>query len=140
VLRPGGRLALAVWDAVDANPWAALPAAVLRDEGLAPAPGSQGPGPFTLGSEQLVRELLEQAGFAEIEIRAVEMLREHPSFEDFWELTLDLSRAFHDAVMSQPAETIEQLRGELQARLEPYTKPDGVLALPGRTLVARAEA
>ncbi len=26
VLRPGGRVALAVWDALEANPWALLPA------------------------------------------------------------------------------------------------------------------
>jgi SAM-dependent methyltransferase len=140
VLRPGGRLGLAVWDAVEANPWAGLPAAVLREHGLAPAAAAEEPGPFALGSERLVTELLEQAGFAEIEIRTVEMLREHPSFADFWELTLDLSRGFHDAVMARPQAEIDSLRGALAARLEPFTGPGGTIALPGRTLVARAEA
>ena len=42
VLRPGGRLALAVWDALELNPWAALPARELRARGLAPEPDAAG--------------------------------------------------------------------------------------------------
>ncbi len=144
VLRSGGRIGLAVWDRIDANPWAGVPAAVLADHGLVGGPGAETtspvPGPFTLGDEEELRELLAGAGFAEIEIRPVEMTRRHPGFEGFWETTLDLSRSFHDAVMSQPEQEIEEIRDELRARLEPFTAPDGGVALPSRTLVARAEA
>jgi SAM-dependent methyltransferase len=38
VLRPGGRLALAVWDAAEGNPWAQLPARELIERGLASPP------------------------------------------------------------------------------------------------------
>ncbi len=38
VLRPGGCVALAVWDAVSANPWALVPRLELIERGLAPAP------------------------------------------------------------------------------------------------------
>ncbi|HEY7836838.1 MAG TPA: hypothetical protein VIB59_05185, partial [Solirubrobacteraceae bacterium] len=111
---------------------------------LTGGPGATGdrgpPTPFSLGDEAQLRGLIENAGFAEIEIRAVEIARRHASFEDFWELTLDLSRSFHDAVMSQPEAAIADIRAELQARLAPYAEPDGGLAVPSRTLVARAEA
>ena len=144
VLRPGGRLGLAVWDRVEANPWAALPAAVLAERGIVGGPGGLaaggGPGPFSLGDEAQLRELIAEAGFAEIEIRSVEVVRRHADFEGFWELTLDLSRSFHDAVMSQPEETIAEISSELQSRLEPFAEPGGGLAVPSRTLVARAEA
>jgi len=139
VLRSGGRVGLAVWDALEANPWAGVPAGVLRARGLA-ALGGEGPGPFALGSAERVVEMLAEAGFAEIEIRPVEMLRRHESFEEFWDLSLDLSRSFHDAVLAQPPEQIELLRAELRAALAPFEAADGTLALPGRTLVARAEA
>jgi SAM-dependent methyltransferase len=138
VLRPGGRAGLAVWDSVEANPWAGIPAAVLADHGLAAA--ADGPGPFALGDAAKLAELLREAGFAEIEVLPVEMLRRHGSFAEFWELTLDLSRNFHDAVLSRPAAEVEAIRGALAGRLAPHTLRDGSIALPGRTLVAAAEA
>ena len=145
VLRPGGRAGLAVWDALELNPWAALPAAVLRDRGLVGGPGGiagdpSAPGPFVLGDEQRLRELLAGAGFAEIEITPVDVVRRQASAQEFWDVTIDLSRSFHDAVMSQPQATIEEIRADLEERLAPFTDADGTLAVPTRTLLARAEA
>ncbi len=185
VLRSGGRLALAVWDTVGANPWALAPRLELIERGLAPAPaptpapadgrdrseidrsretrasdrsretrasganprfdqhprfGQHTPGPFALGDPVRVRELLEQAGFAEARVEAVDVEQRHESFDAFWETMLDLSRELHDLVLAQPAEEIEQIRSSLAARLEPYTAADGTLAVPGRSLVATASA
>lgn len=141
VLRSGGRVGVAVWDRVEANPWAALPVAVLAERGLVGGAGAgEGPGPFTLGDEDGLRELLAGAGFTDVEIHAVEMVRRHSDFEQLWDLTLDLSISFHDAVMSQPEPAIEEIRRALQARLEPFTGADGAIALPSCTLLARAEA
>ncbi|HEX4437153.1 MAG TPA: methyltransferase domain-containing protein [Solirubrobacteraceae bacterium] len=139
VLRPGGHLGLAVWDSIEVNPWSAVPAALLRERGLGGA-GAPGPGPFALGSQEQLMALLEDTGFTEIAITPVEMLRRHASFEQFWDLSLDLSRSFHDAVMSRPEPEIAEIRAALATRLEPFTQPDGTLELPGRTLVAGAEA
>ena len=170
VLRPGGRLALAVWDTVGANPWALAPRLELIERGLAPAPaptpasadgrdrseidrsretlasgehprfGQHTPGPFALGDPERVRELLEQAGFAEARVEAVDVEQRHESFDAFWETMLDLSRELHDLVLARPAEEIEQIRSSLAVRLAPYTAADGTLAVPGRSLVAVASA
>jgi len=143
VLRPGGRVALAVWDELERNPWALLPNEELIARGLAPAPdpdAAPAPGPFALAREGRVRELLEQAGFTEARVQALDLLRRHTGFAEFWETTLDLSRGFHDAVFSQPPEEIARIEASLAARLAPYTAPDGTLAIPARTLVAGAEA
>ena len=139
VLRPGGRVALAVWDALVLNPWALLPGLELRERGLAPA-GQEGPGPFALGDAERLAELLHEAGFAEVQVGALELLRMHKSFEELWETTLDLSRNFHDAVLARPQAEIEQIRRSLQERFAELTAPDGTLAVPGRTLVACASA
>ena len=143
VLVPGGRVAFAVWDALASNPWALLPGQELLERGLAPAPGAdsgQQPGPFALGSVAAVSGLLERAGFTEIHVEPLDLPRRHPDFEELWETTLDLSRAFHDAVLSRPAAEIEEIKASLAQRFAPYTAADGKLAVPGRTLVATASA
>lgn len=138
VLRPGGRVALAVWDAIEHNPWAGLPALELRERGLGQPPAPNQPGPFALGDRARVRELLEQAGFSGVWMERLDLAQTCASFQELWETTLDLSRNFHDAVLARPQREIEQIRASLAERFAPYTADDGSLAIPMRTLVATA--
>jgi ubiquinone/menaquinone biosynthesis C-methylase UbiE len=138
VLRPGGRLALAVWDAVERNPWASLPAQELRERGLVQPPAGPEPGPFALADRGRVAELLAEAGFSDIDVQELQVDRVQDSFEELWESTLDLSRRLHDAVMAQPPEQIEEIRRSLAERFAPYTAADGSVHVPGVTLVASA--
>jgi SAM-dependent methyltransferase len=140
VLRPGGRTALAVWAAIEQNPWALLPARELLERGLSspPAPGT--PGPFALGSSLVLAELLERSGFSGVRVDELELLRCHSSFEELWDSTLDLSRVFHDTVLERPEAEIEQIKSSLADRFAPYTAADGTLRIPGRTLLAYADA
>jgi len=143
VLIPGGRVALAVWDRIEANPWSELPWRELVERGIVAPPAPQSghqPGPFALGDSERLAELLAAAGFTEIEVEGLDFDRRQVDFEEFWESTLDFSGPFHDLVMELPQEQIERLRVGLAARLAPFTAADGSLRLPGRTLVARASA
>jgi SAM-dependent methyltransferase len=140
VLRSGGRVALAVWDSIEHNAWAQLPALELRERGLAPPPEPGTPGPFALGRAEGVYELLQEAGFAEVNVESLQLHRRHTSFEEYWESTLDLSRATHDAVLSRPPGEVEEIRVAVKQRFAPYEAADGTLDIPGRTLVASAGA
>ncbi len=140
VLRPGGRVALAVWDALAENPWAGLPSAELIERGLVSRPAEGTPGPFALAQPGRVRELLEQAGFGDVEMGAVDLMQRAPSFDAFWDATLDVARGFHDAVLSRPEPEIEEIRAGVRRRLAPYAQADGSLEIPGRTIVASAVA
>jgi SAM-dependent methyltransferase len=140
VLRPGGRLALAVWDAIEHNPWARLPALELIERGLSAAPAPGTPGPFALGSHERVVELLERAGFAEARVEMLDLHRRHASFEELWDSTLDLSRTFHDAVLGRPEPEIAEIESSLAVRFQPYVDADGAVEIPARTLVASATA
>src|SRR5947209_11559501 len=50
VLRPGGRIALAVWDEPPLNPWATIPTRALVELGHATPPDPDAPGMFTLSA------------------------------------------------------------------------------------------
>jgi SAM-dependent methyltransferase len=144
VLRPGGKIALAVWAAPERNPWASAPGAVLVKRGLMPMPASQAegftPGMFALADEAALHERLSEAGFTEIELQPLPFSRRQASFEEFWETTLDISPGFHGAVMSRPISEIEQIRAEVASSLEPFTAPDGTVEVPATSLVVSASA
>ncbi len=134
VLRPEGHVALAVWDGIEHNPWALLPATELLERGLMQPPEPEAPGPFALGDRQRVRGLLEHAGFDEVWVEPVELIQRAANFEEFWETTLDIARVFHDAVLARPASEIAEIRASLAARFKPFTAKDGSLEIPMRTL------
>jgi SAM-dependent methyltransferase len=133
VLRPDGHAALAVWDSLDRNPWAFHPAAELIERGLTQPPPPGAPGPFALGDKLRVRELLEHAGFQEVWVQRLDLTQKVASFEEFWDTTLDLSRNFHDAVLSRPEAEIADIRASLAKRLAEFTAADGSLEIPMST-------
>ena len=140
VLRPGGRVALAAWDAPEHNPWAALAAEETRRRLDLPPPAADEPGMFALSPAGRLEELLAQAGFAEAEVDAIDLHMAYRSFEDWWETTLDLSRPFSEMFESRSASERAEVHAALQDALAPFAAPDGALGIPGRTLVAAATA
>jgi SAM-dependent methyltransferase len=140
VLRPHARLALAVWDEIEHNAWARLPALELLERGLVEQPPPGTPGPFALCAPGRVRELLEGAGFSDVVVETVDVVQRHPSFESFWDMSLDVTRTFHDVVLGRPGAEIAQIRESLRTRLGEFTERDGSIALPGRSIVASADA
>lgn len=140
VLRSGGVLALAVWDTRESNPWSAIPMSVMIEHGLLTPPVPGVPGPFALADRGLLQEMLEEAGFTEVVIDAVEVPREAVDFDSWWAMHLDLSAATLAAFQHAEETQTEAIEGELRQRLRPYTATDGSLRVPGRTLVAHARA
>jgi SAM-dependent methyltransferase len=66
VLRPGGRLTLTVWGALERNPFFAIIAISLVQRGHIPPPDPPpAPGPFSMASPERVERLMRDAGFAE---------------------------------------------------------------------------
>jgi len=140
VLRPGGRIALAVWDQIESNPWAHASALELAERGLIDAQEGFRPGPFALDDQKRLRELLQEAGFTDPRLDFLDLSQRHASFADFWETMLDLSRSLHDAVLTRPEQEALQIRDAIRKRLGAFTATDGTLEIPGRALLATASA
>jgi SAM-dependent methyltransferase len=134
VLRPEGHVALAVWDAIEHNPWAQAPTEELLERGLIELPPQGAPGPFALDDRHLVRDLLECAGFHEAWVEHVDLIQRAENFDDFWETTLDLARGFRDAVLARPESEIAEIRAGIAARLKRFVEPDGSIEVPMRAL------
>jgi SAM-dependent methyltransferase len=141
VLRPGGRVALAAWDAPEHNPWVSEPRAELVAHGLGGAPAEpDAPGMFAFAAEGRIEDLLYTAGFAEVEVSAVDVAFGAASFDEFWEIEFDQSPALQDALAAATPEQRDAIHDGVERRLAPWTAEDGSLSVPGRSLVAVASA
>jgi ubiquinone/menaquinone biosynthesis C-methylase UbiE len=139
VLKAGGRVSLAVWGSPSANPWLSITNRVIQQHGLADPPTSEtAPGPFALSDAERLRAMLEEAGFVEIEIDAVDLVRTAPSFREWWEMQLDMSPS-GPAVRDAPSDVGRAVAAEVEVQLAPYTRDNGLL-VPARSIVAAASA
>jgi SAM-dependent methyltransferase len=137
VLRPGGRLAFAVWAEAEANPWGTAPGRALLELGLIERPDPDAPGPFRLGDAGRVRALVREAGFSEPRVEEVPITWRYPSVDDFWQTTLDLSTMLAQAIEHLSAEEVERVRARAGTALEPHAQ-GAALAVPGLTRVVSA--
>ncbi|HVW19076.1 MAG TPA: methyltransferase domain-containing protein [Solirubrobacteraceae bacterium] len=140
VLRPGGRVALAAWDAPERNPWMSTIGAELVAQGLSEPPASGAPGPFSFSAPGRIEELLDAAGFAEWRVDAVDHGFAAASFDDWWEFQYDQSPTLRAQLADATPEQRDALYEGVAARVARFARDDGSLWLPARTLVALAEA
>jgi SAM-dependent methyltransferase len=140
VLKPGGRLALAVWDAPEHNPWATLPTRTLVELGHVEPPDPNAPGMFVLADPQRLRELLEGAGFTEATVEAVALEHRFESAAAYVEETLDLARPFRDVMEQLSADERGAVVAAIEAHAAAFELDDGSLRFGARSLVAAASA
>ena len=92
VLRPGGRVVLAVWASSRVNPWITAAGRAALDLGLTDPPDHDAPGPFRLGDPERLRSVVEGGG---LEIEVVEEVVVDwaaESADAWWDATRDTSR------------------------------------------------
>ena len=74
-LRPGGRVSFVCWQALERNPWIAVPmAAAAREIPFPPRPGPETPGPFSFADPDRVRRILGEAGLTDVTLEGCEMM------------------------------------------------------------------
>lgn len=140
VLKPGGRIAIAVWAPMDENPWIGVLQRELLARELASTPSPGAPGMFALAEPGLIEELLASAGFAEPIAEPLPFLWRADSLDAWWDQQLTVSISLGEALAKlSPAEHYA-FRDAVDAGYAPYAADDGSLALPATALLASAEA
>jgi SAM-dependent methyltransferase len=140
VLRPGGRIALAVWDGPPVNPWATIPTRALVELGHTTQPDPDAPGMFALAPPGRLQGVLEDAGFVDVVVGTVEPPRAFDSVEEYLAETHDLSSMFREVFDPLSDEQRAEVGARVTELAQPYIEADGTLRLPARTLVAAADA
>ncbi len=140
VLAPSGRVALAVWDEAAQNPWATIPTRTLVELGHVEPPDPAAPGMFAQAAPGVLEDLLQSAGFVEVEVERVDVERGATDVDAYIRETVELSSPFSEALSGMDDEQRRAVRSRIGELAQPYARPDGSLRLPGRSLVAAAAA
>jgi SAM-dependent methyltransferase len=133
VLRCGGRLAFAVWSSGERNPWISVAARILVAHGYMPAPEPGEPGMFVLGDQELLRQLVEKAGFANVRIEEVAVHGNYPSVDEYVRRSSEMGGMFSRAWAGAREEEQERMKDELREAFAPFAF-DGGYELPGVSL------
>lgn len=135
ILRPGGRVAVAVWGPRDRNPWLALVLDAVSAQIGAPVPPPGVPGPFALGDPGRLAGLLRDAGFADVVDGELPVPLRVPSFEEWWARTTALAGPLARIMTSLPDGAVRSITSRLREMVRPYETPGG-LEFGGVTLLA----
>ncbi len=137
VLRPGGRLALAVWGAPDRNPYFTLVGTAMVQHGHVPAPDPAAPGIFRLADPSHIRVLLEEAGFADIRLDEVPVQFSVTGIEEYLAIIADTAGPLGIALRSIGEDERSTIRDELREPFSEFAAEPGY-RLPGIVLTACA--
>ena len=127
-LRPGSRLAVAVWATPDQVAFA-TPVPVMVDM-LGIAPPAAGPGPFALGGDGVLETLLREAGYTDVASGTAVVTYAMPSAEACTEWVRDVAPPITELIADQPASVQEQVWERVTQAWAPFQGPDGAVQLP----------
>lgn len=131
LLKPGGRLDLAVWGPPLQNPWMLEGMAVARRHVEMPAPVPRAPGPFAFEEPEYMEETLIAAGFSNVNIVAAkgELPVGGPgATAEQAQAFVRHALAFGQALLDYPPEVQEAAAAELTALYARHYRPgEGVM-------------
>ena len=137
VLRPGGRMAVAVWGPRERNPWLGLVFDAVSQHLGKPVPPPCVPGPFALADANVLRAVFDAAALDDVTVGEVSVPLHEATFDAWWERTSALAGPLVNLLKALPADDARRLRARVRDIVAPYASDEG-LRFPGVALLAGA--
>jgi SAM-dependent methyltransferase len=138
VLRPGGRVALAVWGEPADNAWIMLPMRVLMEHFGAPPPDMDAPGLWAFRDHDRLRGMLANAGFGGVKVETLQTAERFASLDAWWQRLSDIAGPLQTLLSALSPADLATVRERVGSEAGPFTGPDGSLELPASINVAVA--
>ena len=136
-LRPGGRLGAIVYSTPEANRFFSVPVSIIRRAAQLPPPLPGQPGPFSLGTPDVLRHELEAAGFVGVDVRVLPAPLQLASAEECVRFERESFGALHQMLAGLSADAQAAVWQEITDALTEFEGPDGFVA-PCELLVVAA--
>jgi SAM-dependent methyltransferase len=138
VLRPGARMALAVWHFADRNPFHHVLSRLVDRYVESPPLPPDAPDAFRYAEPGKLAAVVAEAGAAEVSEKLVEFsVRAPVSPEEFWNLRSEMSEGLRSRVAKIPPEQMKELKREVLAALRQYYV-NGAVTVPAQVLIVTA--
>ena len=135
VIKPGGRVAFAVWGKSDINPYACVVTGVLSRY-VPPTPLTpDAPDAFRFAEPGKLVRILEDAGAIDVNECAVKFDIAAPlSPEEFWTMRSEISETLREKLKTLSSEDKRRLADEVQEAVREFF-PDGHMRFPAQMLI-----
>jgi len=135
VLKPGRRLALAVWHLAERNPFFYTLSRVIERYVDSPPSAPDAPDPFRFASPGKLRDVLAEAGAMAPSERLLQFTVQAPiSVEDFWILRCEMSEKLREKVAMLSREQLPEVKREALDALRGYSTDRG-MSFPAEVLI-----
>ena len=134
VVKPGSKVAVMVFSAVERNPHHGIPFAIIRRLGNIPPPAPGEPWMYALGDPGVLEDVYSRAGFLNVSVHAVPIQRRLPSAADAIR-SMRNSASDVSELMSRLNDADRELAwAEIEQQLRQFEGPNGFEA-PGEVLI-----
>jgi SAM-dependent methyltransferase len=113
VLKPGGRAATSVWAAPNLNNWVTTTMSVIQKHVQLPPPVPGAPGMFRCSEPGLIAGLFANEGFKNITETTITGKVNYHSFNQYWEMMLDVGAPIVAALSTTDDATRETIKQEV---------------------------
>lgn len=137
VLRPGGRVVIAVWGPRTRNPWLGIVFDLVSGELGMPLPPPGMPHPFSLSDVDRLATLMRGASLADVTIEEFATPYRAQSPAEWWERTRALAGPLAQKLAALPPDRLQALRTDACETILTFDTPTG-LVIPGFSLIASA--
>lgn len=138
VLKPGGRIATSVWNVPEKNFWVtAIMSTINRNMDL-PSPPQGSPGMFRCAQDQLIADLLAQAGLKNVAQKEVLSQLKSQTTEVYWNMMTEVAAPFVAALSKADEATKEKIKTEV-FQIVNNKFPDGNVHIDASALVIFGE-
>jgi ubiquinone/menaquinone biosynthesis C-methylase UbiE len=135
VLKPGGKLALAVWHLAEENPFFYTLSRVIERYVDSPQLAPDAPDPFRFASPGLLRGVLGDAGALVLSERMLRFKIEAPiSVEDFWTLRFEMSETLRKKASMLSMEQLTEVKRQALEACREYSTDQG-MSFPAEVLI-----
>lgn len=125
VLKEGGKAAAMVYSTAEKNGFFSVPVSIIRRRAKLPPPLAGQPGPFSLGSDEVLAQAFIRAGFKDVEVKAVDAPLRVESAAECLQFEKESFGALHQMLSGLSGGEKDQAWREIEDRLGEFEGEDG---------------